>query len=53
MDWSDGAHVLLTGDDRKLINEIFQQFFVEVGAAESEYNEAMEDFEDWDDEEEE
>jgi len=44
LDWFDGASRKLSGKNFKLIEEIFQNFFVEVGCVDSEYNKAMEDF---------
>jgi hypothetical protein len=40
LDWFDGAHIHLKGDDLKLLHEIWQ-FFVEIGSTESEYNKAV------------
>jgi len=37
---SDAAHINLSGEDEKLMRELFE-FFAEVGAADSEYNKAM------------
>jgi hypothetical protein len=42
MDWFDGAKRTLRGDDHDLLREVFQEF-VDVGIAESEYDNARED----------
>jgi hypothetical protein len=44
LDWFDGASRKLTGKNLELIDEIFQNLFVEVGSVDSEHNKAMEDF---------
>lgn len=53
LDWFDGATRQLSGDDYKLIEEIFSSFFVEAGTAESVYNDAMEDYQEPEEEEDE
>lgn len=54
MDWFDGASRTLFGSSRDLIQNIFEQLFVETGTANYEYEKSMEDWEpDYDDEEEE
>lgn len=52
LDWFDGAKRVLTGDDFKLLEEIFTSYFVDAGSAEQAYNDAMEDYEPEFDEEE-
>ena len=42
LDWFDGASIDLTGKEFKLVEEIFQSFFVESGAAQAEYEKAVE-----------
>lgn len=42
LDWFDGAHIHLKGEDLKLLHEIWQ-FFVDVGSTEAERNKALED----------
>jgi len=41
LDWYDGAHINLSGEDEKLMRELFE-FFAEVGAVDFEYILAME-----------
>jgi len=41
LDWFDGAHIDLSGEDEELMRELFE-FFAEVGMADSEYNNALE-----------
>lgn len=41
LDWFDGAHVTLFGDDLRFIRNLFESFFAEVGSASSVYDEAM------------
>jgi hypothetical protein len=41
MDWFDGAHVVLSGQNLKLLEEIYGSLFVDSGAAELRYTEAM------------
>ena len=41
MDWFDGATRTLYDSKKELITEIFQSFFVDSGAADSEYNKVI------------
>ena len=41
LDWNDGACEVLTGDDRRLLLEIFE-FFDEAGSVQTEYDKAVE-----------
>jgi hypothetical protein len=41
MDWFDSAHKNLSGDDFKFIDELFTQFFVDSGTANSVYEDEM------------
>lgn len=42
LDWFDGAKKILDGEDFRLMDELFQSFFVESGTAQSEYEKASE-----------
>jgi hypothetical protein len=42
LDWFDGAHIQLTGEDCLFMEEIFQ-FFEDIGSCEAEYEKTMED----------
>lgn len=43
LDWWDGAHRVLEGEDLELLKEIFASYFVESGAAHHRLTEALED----------
>ena len=43
LDWFDGAESELTGEDFKLLDEIFDSFFKDSGTVEHVYNQATED----------
>jgi len=49
LDWFDGAHKILLGADRKLLEEIFYNFFDDSGTTTVQYDEAMIDYRDEDD----
>ena len=51
MDWFDGAHKVLVGDDLKFMNNLLIGFFMDVGSFDHEYDKAMENYEPEDDEE--
>mgnify|MGYP006353200869 FL=1 len=53
MDWFDGAHKTLSGDDFKFMEELITGFFTECGSLDHEYEKAMENYEPEDDDEEE
>lgn len=42
LDWSDGAKIVLSGDDLEFMTELLEGFFVEVGTFDYQYNEAVE-----------
>ena len=42
LDWFDGAHIALKGDDLALLKEIFTIFFVDAGSADHVLSEALE-----------
>ncbi len=42
IDWNDGAHKVLEGDDLTFIKEIFTSFFVDSGSADHILREALE-----------
>ena len=42
LDWFDGAKKILDGEDFRLMDEIFQVFFVDSGTAQAVYSEAKE-----------
>jgi len=41
LDWFDGAHINLSGEDEELMRELFE-FFAEVGTVDHEHDKAME-----------
>jgi hypothetical protein len=41
MDWFDGAHVVLTGKDEELLEDIYTGFFLDSGTAQVQYSKAM------------
>ena len=41
LDWFDGAHRDLSGDDFKLLDEIYESFFKDSGHAEKVYRESL------------
>lgn len=45
MDWFDGAHKLLTGEDKKFMSTLIEEFFGSCGTMTSVYDKAMEDYE--------
>src|SRR3982750_3473208 len=40
MDWFDGAHVVLTGKDEELLEDIYTGFFLDSGTAQHHYSKA-------------
>jgi hypothetical protein len=44
MDWFDGAHKVLTGDDLRFIEELFEGLFVSSGTASSAHKDTMEGY---------
>jgi hypothetical protein len=44
LDWFDGAHRILTGDDFKFMEELLMSYFMEAGSFQYEYDKAMADF---------
>ena len=42
LDWFDGAHIHLKGEDYDLLHEIWQ-FFVDIGSTQAEYDKVQED----------
>jgi hypothetical protein len=43
LDWFDGAHKVLEGEDFDLMDEIFEMYFKESGTCEYRFQKAMED----------
>jgi hypothetical protein len=43
LDWFDGASRRLYGEDRELVQGIFESFFADCGSADIEYQKALED----------
>lgn len=44
LDWGDVAHRVLSGEDEKLLIELFDAMFASIGEAERQYNQAVEDY---------
>jgi len=40
LDWFDGAHLVLTGEQEQLLEEIYTGFFLDSGVAQARYEEA-------------
>lgn len=41
LNWFDGAHAVLTGENGKLLEEIYTGLFLDSGTAQARYNEAI------------
>ena len=44
LDWYDGAHRVLGGEDEKLLIELFEVMYTDIGETEHQYNKAIEDY---------